>query len=36
MHCSPQKYTLGSIESLHLDVKDFIAASYRLNSDDYA
>jgi hypothetical protein len=36
MHCYPHCYTRGSIESLHSDVKEFIAATYRLNCDDYA
>jgi hypothetical protein len=35
IHCYPQFYTLGSIEALHNDVKEFIAATYRFNSDDY-
>lgn len=35
LHCFPTQYTRGSIDSLHPDVKEFIAATYRLNSDDY-
>jgi hypothetical protein len=35
IYCYPQFYTLGSIEALHSDVKEFISATYRLNSDDY-
>lgn len=35
IHLYPNKYTLGTYEALHHDVKEFISKTYYLNSDDY-
>ncbi len=35
LHLFPKKYTLGTYEALHHDVKEFITKTYYLSNDDY-